>query len=257
MIAPHMRPRIQLPDSDGQPMADNTLQYEWISTLKWGLELLFAARHDVFVAGDHLIYPVMPDPGADVETEVVRFAPDVYVAFGRPKGYRGSYKVWEEYDIFPQVVFEVWSPSNRPQQMDEKRAAYEEYGAEEYYIVYPEHPAFVEGWVRRDGQFVQLDNLKDWISPRLGIRFQLDRGHLSVIRPDGTPFLTYLELADQRTDARARAQDATDRAEQEANRAEHERARAEHEAKRAESAEQRAARLAAKLRELGLDPDAG
>jgi hypothetical protein len=32
------RPKIDYPDSDGLPMADNTLQYEWIVTIKGGLD---------------------------------------------------------------------------------------------------------------------------------------------------------------------------------------------------------------------------
>jgi Uma2 family endonuclease len=42
------------------------------------------------------------------------------VAFGRPKGYRGSYKQWEGDNIPPQVVFEVLSPGNSPAEMDLK-----------------------------------------------------------------------------------------------------------------------------------------
>src|SRR5438309_5827087 len=76
------------PDSDGQPMADNTLQFRWIVTIKEGLGVLFMDRPDVFVAGDLLWYPVEGDPKT-------RIAPDALVAFGRPKGERGSYKQWE------------------------------------------------------------------------------------------------------------------------------------------------------------------
>ena len=35
-------PEIIYPDSDGQPMADNTKQYEWIVKIKENLEILFA-----------------------------------------------------------------------------------------------------------------------------------------------------------------------------------------------------------------------
>src|SRR5208282_2169584 len=125
------RPAVFYPDSDGQPMADNTLQFEWIVTLQGNLDLIFRERQDVFVAGDHLIYPVEGD--ADI-----RQAPDVYVAFGRPKGHRGSYRVFAEDGIFPQVVFEVWFPSNTAERMNEKRKFYEDYGVEEYYILYPD-----------------------------------------------------------------------------------------------------------------------
>ena len=49
-------------DSDGRRIADNTLQFEWIVTLKGGLDALFHADPDVFVAGDLLWYPVKGQP---------------------------------------------------------------------------------------------------------------------------------------------------------------------------------------------------
>ena len=111
-------PEIIYPDSDGEPMAENTLQFQWIVTIKEGLDWVFRDRPDVFVAGDLLWYPVEGEP-EDPQ------APDAMVVFGRPKGYRGSYKQWEEGGIAPQVVFEVLSPGNRPRQMIEKFEFYE------------------------------------------------------------------------------------------------------------------------------------
>ncbi|MGC1310468.1 MAG: hypothetical protein WA885_24825 [Phormidesmis sp.] len=52
----------QYPDSDGQPMADNTQQFRWIMVIKENLERLFASDPDVFVAGDLLWYPVEGEP---------------------------------------------------------------------------------------------------------------------------------------------------------------------------------------------------
>jgi Uma2 family endonuclease len=78
-------PEIIYPDSDGQPMADNTKQYEWIVKIKENLEILFASRDDVFIAGDLLWYPIE----GSVKTCQ---APDVMVVFGRPKVDRGSYQ---------------------------------------------------------------------------------------------------------------------------------------------------------------------
>src|SRR2546428_3824589 len=101
------------PDSDGQPMAENTLQFRWIVTIEGGLEALFADDPDVFVAGDLLWYPVEGEP-------TIRAAPDAMVVFGRPKGDRGSYKQWEEGGLAPQVVFEVLSPGNRPAEITRK-----------------------------------------------------------------------------------------------------------------------------------------
>lgn len=238
---------ISLPDSDGEPMADNPLQFEWITTLKWGFETMYLDRPDVFVAGDHLIYPVEPEEGE--EHLAPRIAPDTYIAFGRPKAYRGSYKVWDEDGVFPQVVFEVWSPGNRSQQMEDKRRDYERYGVEEYYIVYPEFPAFVEGWVREGGGLARIADIKTWVSPRTGVRFDLRTGTLRVVRPDGKKFLTPIEQDEQMRLAQQRAEQETQRAEREAQRAEA--VAAERDAER-----DRAARLAEKLRQLGIDPDA-
>src|SRR5438477_12404954 len=143
-IAPAGR-RIVYPESDGQPMAENTLQAEWIVRIHGNLQAQFRDRDDVFVAMDNLWYPVEGDP-------TIRTAPDVYVAFGRPKGHRGSYRQWEEGGIAPQVVFEILSPGNRAGEMKKKRQFYRTYGAEEYYVIDPED-GIAEGWLRDGDEF--------------------------------------------------------------------------------------------------------
>ena len=85
--APNITKTVFYPSSDGKPMAENTLQWEWIVLTKSGLDTLFADRPDVFVASDLLWYPVEGQPK-------ICIAPDVMVVFGRPKGYRGSYRQW-------------------------------------------------------------------------------------------------------------------------------------------------------------------
>lgn len=219
-ISPTPKQRIHYPDSDGQPMADNTIQYECMVTLKGNLELLFADNPQVFVAGDLLWYPVEGRPD-------IRQAPDVMVVFGRPKGHRGSYKQWEEENIPPQVVFEIWSPSNRFSRMEEKMHFYERYGVEEYYIYYPDAGEW-EGWRREGERFIPIEQIEGWVSPRLGIHF--GRGletELGLQLPNGRRMLSFLEIA------------------QIAERAQRE----------AEAERERAERLAAKLRELGIDPE--
>ncbi|MBA4065188.1 MAG: hypothetical protein C0501_16035 [Isosphaera sp.] len=263
MLASEIRPRPVFPDSDGNPVADNTLQFEWLSTIKWNLEHLFESDPAVFVAGDNLIYPDETDPG-------VRQAPDVYVAFGRPKGYRGSYKVWEEGGVFPQVVFEVWSPGNTMAEMDGKREFYEKYGAEEFYLVFPEFPVWVAAWWREGGRLVRTKETNGFTSPRLGIHIRFESRLLTITGPDGRVFRNPLQIAQDRDAAERLAADEARRRQAERDRAEAEKLRAEAEAARAESRrreaeaerdraeaeKQRADRLAARLRELGLDPDA-
>jgi Uma2 family endonuclease len=221
------------PDSDGAPMADNTEQFDWIVAIKLNLEAIFAARDDVFVAGDLLWYPVEGDPKT-------RVAPDVLVAMGRPKGRRGSYLQWKEEAVAPQVVFEVLSPGNTPSEMLRKLAFYERHGVEEYYLVDPSEQE-VTGWRREGAHLVLVDEMNGYVSPRLGIRFHLDAGRIGLVTPNGEPFEEFVDLKQQRDEQRQRA--------------EHSERRADEQARGREQERQRAERLALKLRELGLDPD--
>jgi len=231
------------PDSDGQPMAENTIQYDAITSLKGNLDILFADREDVFIAADLFWYPVEGRPD-------IRTAPDVLVAFGRPKGHRRSYMQWQEGGIAPQVVFEVLSDSNTPAEMDAKRAFYAQYGVEEYYVYDPETGMWA-GWLRSSvsGQLEPIAEMEGWVSPRLGIRFGRGVGERVGLRyPDGSPFLGFMEIVGRWREASERAYAERLRAEQARRRAEQERLRAEQERLRAE-------RLAEKLRQLGIEPD--
>jgi Uma2 family endonuclease len=207
------------PDSDGQLMADNTKQFQLIIKIQGGLDALFKNDENVFVAGDLLWYPVEGD-------NKTRQAPDVMVAFGRPKGDRGSYKQWEEDNIPPQVVFEILSPGNRKAEMLRKFKFYERYGVEEYYIYDPDD-VDLTGWLRGNGEFNEIESMVGWISPRLGIRFEIESEELEIYRPDGQRFLYYVELETQKELAQEQAQ----------------------------LSQQRVERLAEKLREMGINPD--
>jgi len=236
------------PDSDGQPMADNTLQFEWIVTVQGNLDALFRDNPDVFVGGDLLWYPVEGQPG-------VRVAPDVLVAFGRPKGYRGSYQQWKEGGVAPQVVWEILSPGNRPIEMLRKSYFYREHGVEEFYVYDPELGECY-GYVRSGEEWREIATFHGWVSPRLGVRFEIDEEGLHLFRPDGTPFAPFTEVIRQRDEERAARERETERAERERQRAEQERERAEQERERAEQERERADRLLAQLRALGAEPEA-
>ncbi|MEA5418079.1 Uma2 family endonuclease [Spirulina sp. CCNP1310] len=229
---PTLNPTVVYPDSDGQPMAENTEQFQWIVMIKENLEILFADDPDVFIAGDLLWYPVEGD-------NKLRAAPDAMVAFGRPKGRRGSYRQWEEGQIAPQVVFEILSPGNRTGEMVQKFKFYERYGVEEYYIYDPDHFELT-GWLREGNELEAIAVMTDWVSPRLQIRFGWDETGLTLYYPDGQRFLTSVELHRRAVDAEAAlAQERECR---------------EQERARAEQAEAALAALQAKLAALGIDP---
>ena len=242
------------PDSDGQPMAESTIQYELIVKIKAGCESLFKDDPNVFVAADLLWYPVEGRPE-------ISQAPDTMVIFGRPKGDRRSYIQHREGNIGPQVVFEIRSHNDSQTKMNKKLSFYHRHGIEEYYVYDPQINELL-GWQRIEDILEVIEPMEGWISPRLGVRFELGEDGLEIYRPDGEKFISYAELEAERLLDRQRLQQESQRAEQESQRAEQESQRAEQESQRAEQADQRAEqanqiaqRLAAKLRELNIDPD--
>lgn len=117
--------------------------------------------------------------------------------------------------------------------MNRKQQFYERYGVEEYYIYDPDKNDLT-GWIGQGGKLDPIDEIDNWMSPRLGIKFALQPHTLLIYRPDGEMFLGFIEL-----DARRR------RAERQLERAE----------QQLELEKQTVARLAAKLKELGVELD--
>jgi Uma2 family endonuclease len=206
-----MPANVVYPESDGEPMADNSKQFRWIIILTDNLTALFADRMDVFVSGNQNWYPVEGDPS-------IVAAPDVYVVFGRPKGHRGSYKQWEEDGIPITVVFEVLSPKNTVLEMADKLAFYDEHGVEECYLYDPESNT-LHGYLRRGGVLRRMRPMNGFVSPRLGIPFDLSGEELVVRYPSGEPFLAFEEVMAQREAAKHQAREATQQAREAGERA--------------------------------------
>lgn len=222
-----------LPDSDGKPMADNTEQFRWIVLIKENLEIQFANDPNVFIAGDLLWYPVK-------SRIVPPVAPDAMVVFGRPKGRRGSYRQWNEENIAPQVVFEIRSPCNTDADMDYKLEFYDTHGVEEYYFYDPDSHQFLGYW--RTGEHLSLiQQINQWVSPRLGIRFDLTGDEPTIYRSTGQRFLSSIEL-EQRA---ALAEQQLDQAE----------LQLEQTSQQLEQERQSRQTLLNKLRSMGINPE--
>ena len=180
-----MPPEIVYPSSDGKPMAESIEQLRWITLLYGNLDAMFHDRKDVFVAGDNFWYPVENEPD-------IVYAPDVYVVFGRPKGDRSSYKQWLENDIPLTVVFEILSPANTREEMAKKFLFYDEHGVEEYYVYDPDANK-LDIRVRGAQTLYRVHDIKNFESPRLGIRFEMTKPEMTVYGPDGLRFRTLWE----------------------------------------------------------------
>ncbi|KPQ32107.1 MAG: hypothetical protein HLUCCO16_20665 [Phormidium sp. OSCR] len=115
--------------------------------------------------------------------------------------------------------------------MVQKQVFYDNYGVEEYYIYDPDD-VDLAGMIRREGRLDAIEDIQGWVSPRLGIRFQLDEDSLTIFTPTGEPFLGFIELDRRRRDAEERASRAEERA---------------------ATAEARLQAIEQRLRDLGLD----
>jgi Uma2 family endonuclease len=256
------------PDSDGEPMAENDANRIQMSDLIFALQRLMADRDDVYVGGNLLVY-YNPANGWD------HLSPDVLVAFGVRSGLRHSWRTWIE-GKFPDVVFEITSPSTEDVDRGRKMEQYAVLGAREYYIFDPEasmRPAF-RGHHIVDGRFAGLavEASGGIVSPLLGLELRPVDSWLRVINPESgsvvpipseldallraTSERAALELrarraAEERTKQETQArQEAEERTKQEtqARRAAEERTEQETRARRA--AEERAASAEAELQAL-------
>ena len=159
--------------------------------------------------------------------------------------------------------------------MDRKFRFYDEHGVEEYYLCDPD-ALVLSGWQRRLGRLKPVERVDSWVSPRLGVCFDLSDEQLVVWQPDGTRFLTFLELDEGRREAQDAAERASRRAEQARAEAEQARRQAEQAGQQAEQARRQAEqaraeteraqgeaeraranaeRLAAQLQALGVEPE--
>ena len=117
--------------------------------------------------------------------------------------------------------------------MTRKLLFYQQYGLEEHYIYDPDEIDFM-GSIRVGERLEAITEINGWVSPRLGIRFQLTTETLEIYRPDGGKFLTSVELDRLR---------------------ELEKQRADQIQQQLDLEKQRADRLAEMFRQKGVDPD--
>ena len=75
-------------------------------------------------------------------------------------------------------------------EMDKKQLFYHRYGVEEYYL-YDPHKNDASGWIKGENQLEILETLDNWVSPRLGIHFQLGEPEMLLFYPDGQAFTSY------------------------------------------------------------------
>lgn len=223
--------QIEYPDEDGLPMAESDFQRDYLIAAVKVLEIHFQSRPDVYVSGNLFIYYEEGNPQSVV-------APDTFVVMGVEKRQRRSYKTWENGDKTPDFVLEITSMSTRSQDQGAKKGIYAFLGVQEYFQYDPTGDYLIpqlQGFNLVEGNYFPITptNLPDGtisISSQvlsLDLRVLPD-GKLRFYNPaTGEFLLTHEEAEAARRNAEAARRDAQERAQ----------------------------RLAAKLQELGIDPD--
>ncbi|MFW9262049.1 Uma2 family endonuclease [Nostoc sp. CALU 546] len=214
---------IEYPDEDGKPMTEGDIQFSYLAYAINALKIYFQNHPDVYVAGNLFIYYEKGYPESVV-------APDVFVVFGVENRDRPSYKTWEENIQTPNFVLEITSKTTRSKDQGAKKGIYAFLGVREYFQYDPTGDYLnpqLQGLHLIDGNYfpVATNTLPDGTvslsSEVLGLELRLEAGRLRFYNPaTGQILLTHEEEATAR-----------------------------------QAAEEKAQRLAAKLRELNIDPD--
>ncbi|WP_448564198.1 Uma2 family endonuclease [Trichothermofontia sp.] len=185
-------------------------------------------RSDYYVSGNITIYY---SPNRQ-KTEKFR-GPDFFVVLGTENRPRKSWMLWEENGQYPHVIVELLSPSTAMVDRGLKKQLYQDtFRTPEYFWFDPYSLEFA-GFYLVHGTYEPIaPTAQGWLwSQQLQLYLGVHQGQLRFFTQAG-------ELVPTPEEAAAA-----------------ERQRAEAERQRAEAIQQRNEALAAKLRELGIDPD--
>ena len=265
----------ELPSVDFEPV-DNELQRFVPFLLQQILTFIWPEREDFFFGMDIAYYydssqpAVSPDGFLSIGVETRKRRSD-----NRDSNGRISYLLWEENYVVPTLVIECVSQKYGGE-YDEKKDLYAQLGIL-YYIIYDGGRYHSEKGDRSKGDPFEVHRLENgvyvrqqgepvWL-PEIGLGIGRKRGEYSRwtrewlywydqqgnrYSPLNEAFETQRFIAQQQ---RVRAEEEKARAEEEKARAEEEKAKAEQNEVIAIQERARAELLAAKLRELGIDPD--
>jgi Uma2 family endonuclease len=244
------------PESDGQPMTESDATRDYLLYCVEVLQLYFQSRQNVYVSGNLFVYYQEGNPQAVI-------APDVFVIFGVSHRKRRSYKAWQENGKLPSFILEITSYSTRRQDEVEKPQRYASLGVQEYFQYDPTADYLnpqLKGFHLVEGRYepLPLESTSEGIlyihSPVLRLDLQLQmpvQQGLGIV-----PLPRELRFYDPQTGlkllTRQEVEQVREQIERERDLAQQERDLAQQER---DLAQQRAERLAARLKEMGLNPD--
>ncbi|KAF3885125.1 MULTISPECIES: Uma2 family endonuclease [Nostocales] len=217
-------PDVVFPPGDlysDEPPLETELHLRQIILLLICLEWLWRDRNDFYAAGNLTIY-YSP---RQLKSEDFR-GPDFFVVLGTQRKTRKSWVVWEEDGKYPNVILEILSDSTAKTDKGLKKEIYQDTFRTPDYFWFDPYTLEFAGFHLVDGEYQPLQPNEQghlW-SQQLGLYLGIHQGLLRFFTPDEQLVPTPEETAQQ----------TEKKLEQEAAKAE---------------------RLAAKLRELNIDPD--
>jgi len=217
-------PWVTLPPTDldsDEPQLESYQHLQQLLLLLKCLDWLWRDRTDYFAAGNLTIYY----SARQLKTEDFR-GPDFFVVLGTEKRPRKSWMVWEEDGKYPNIIVELLSYSTANKDRGLKKQIYQDIFRTPDYFWFDPHSLEFAGFHLVNGLYEAIAPTEQgWLwSEQLGLYLGVDHEQLRFFTPEGELVPTPEESADQ-------------------------------ERQRADQERQRSAVLAAKLRELGINPD--
>jgi Uma2 family endonuclease len=216
---------IIIPPSDlwsDEPPLESDLHRQQMDLLIDCLEWWWRDRNDFYASGNLTIY-FSPD---QIKSRDFR-GPDFFVVLGTERKPRKSWMLWAENGKYPNVIVEILSESTAAIDRGLKKQLYQDiFRTPDYFWFDPETLEFA-GFHIVDGKYQPLEpNPQGWLwSQQLELYLGIDQEKLRFFTPEGQLLPTPTEVVEE-------------------------------ERQQKELAQARAERFAAKLRELGIEPDA-
>ncbi|HEY9609956.1 Uma2 family endonuclease [Allocoleopsis sp.] len=211
-----------------EPPLETELHLRQIILLLSCLEWLWRDRNDFYAAGNLTIYYSQKKR----KTEDFR-GPDFFVVLDTERKTRKSWVVWAEDGKYPNVIVEILSDSTANTDRELKKKLYQDTFRTPDYFGFDPYTLEFAGFHLADGKYqpLELNNQGHLWSQQLGLYLGIYQGLLRFFTLEGELVPTPEEQADL------------------------ERQQTEYERQQKEIALSKAERLAAKLRELNIDPD--
>lgn len=204
-----------------EPPLETELHLRQIILLLQCLEWVWRDRNDFYAVGNLTIY-YSP---RQLKSEYFR-GPDFFVVLGTERKTRKSWVVWEEDGKYPNVILEILSDSTAKTDKGLKKTIYQDTFRTPDYFWFDPYTQEFAGFHLLDGKYEPLQpNVQGFLwSQQLGLYLGIHQELVRFFTADGVLVPTPEEEAQQAH-------------------------------QQAQQAQQKAERLAAKLRELNIDPD--